>query len=130
MAKSGHDNKVCFNHLIKECVLAGEWDKASEAITRMVHQGKGGRGVRFDHNTFNAVSEVSSLVVFYCVCVFFACLCDERNQVSECDVSFTGRSWVEEFFFLSRRRPAASQACFLMCVCTFSHDSAYCQRRM
>eukprot|EP00752_Nemacystus_decipiens_P004025 g3686.t1 len=58
MEKAGHDNKVCFNHLIRECVLAGEWDKASEAITRMVHQGKGGRGVRFDHNTFNAVSEV------------------------------------------------------------------------
>ncbi|CAN0027358.1 unnamed protein product [Scytosiphon promiscuus] len=58
MGKSGQDNKVSFNHLIKECVLAGEWDKASEAITRMVHQGKGGRGVRFDHNTFNAVSEV------------------------------------------------------------------------
>eukprot|EP00903_Cladosiphon_okamuranus_P006597 g6444.t1 len=58
MGNSGHDNKVCFNHLIRECVLAGEWDRASEAITRMVQQGKGGRGVRFDHNTFNAVSEV------------------------------------------------------------------------
>lgn len=68
MSKSGQDNKVSFNHLIKECVLAGEWDKASEAITRMVHQGKGGRGVRFDHNTFNAVSEVrGSLPIFLVV---------------------------------------------------------------
>lgn len=58
MGKLGQDNKVSFNHLIKQCVLAGEWERASEAITRMVHQGKGGKGVRFDHNTFNAVSEV------------------------------------------------------------------------
>ncbi|CAM9855815.1 unnamed protein product, partial [Ectocarpus sp. 12 AP-2014] len=58
MGKSGQDNKIAFNHLIKECVLAGEFDKASQAITRMVHQGKRGRGIRFDYNTFNAVSEV------------------------------------------------------------------------
>lgn len=73
MGKSGRDNKVCFNHLIKECVLAEEWDKASEAITRMVHQGKGGRGVRFDHNTFNAVSEVGLRVSRGDICVS---LCD------------------------------------------------------
>lgn len=59
MGQLGRDNKVPFNHLIKECVLAGEWAKASEAIKRMLHQGRGGKGIRFDHNTFNAVSTVS-----------------------------------------------------------------------
>lgn len=62
MGKIGQDSKVPFNHLVRECVLAGEWDKASEAVQRMLHHGKGGKGVRFDHNTFDAVSEV-------CVCV-------------------------------------------------------------
>ena len=59
MGKRGQDDKVPFNHLIRECVLAGEWGRASESVKRMLHQGKGGKGIRFDYNTFNAVSEVS-----------------------------------------------------------------------
>ena len=58
MGKRGEDDKIPFNHLVRECVLAGEWGRASESVKRMLHQGKGGKGIRFDHNTFNAVSEV------------------------------------------------------------------------
>lgn len=60
MGESGQDNKVCFNHLIRECVRAGDWAAASRAVRRMVHDGRKGKGVRFDRNTFDAVSEVSA----------------------------------------------------------------------
>lgn len=63
MGKTGEDTKVPFNHIVKECVLAGEWGRATEAVKRMLHQGAGGKGIRFDSNTFNAVSAVS--LAFY-----------------------------------------------------------------
>lgn len=58
MGKTGEDTKVPFNHLIRECVLAGEWARASEGVKRMLYQGGGGKGIQCDYNTFNAVSEV------------------------------------------------------------------------
>lgn len=65
MGKQGQDNKIPFNHLVKECVLASDWTKATEGIKRMLHQARGGKGVRFDYNTFNAVSEVCYPTSFF-----------------------------------------------------------------
>lgn len=59
MGRAGKDDKVPFNHLLKECVLAGEWGAATEAVQRMLHQAKGGKGIRFDSKTFRALSTVS-----------------------------------------------------------------------
>lgn len=59
MVKLGQDSKIPFNYMIRECVLAGEWERASEAVKRMLHQGNGGKGFRFDATTFHAVATVS-----------------------------------------------------------------------
>lgn len=121
MGKSGNDNKVCFNHLIRECVLAGEWDKASEAITRMVHQGRGGTGVRFDHNTFNAVSEVSlGMHVLACLAALWLFCNAPRPPVRQlwgCDAGVAGRLGMEEGFFCRGKRLAPSVPLLCVCVC-------------
>lgn len=65
VGRNGWDDKVPYNHLLNECVLAGDWDKGTEVLRRMVNEGKGGKGTRFDSNTFRALSQVHGLFFFF-----------------------------------------------------------------